>query len=86
MQLIGKSLVMRTRAATEGRPYTGSGVGAVLRATAVRLSAKGEVFGVLGAQTFLSAPGSASFPASAGRQTESYRTGRSNMFQIGFLG
>ena len=37
MHLIGKSLVMRTRAATEGRPYTGSGVGAGLRATAVRL-------------------------------------------------
>ena len=38
MGLIGKSLVMRTRAATEGRPYTGSDVGAGLRATAVRLS------------------------------------------------
>ena len=32
MHLIGKSLVIRTRAATEGRPYTGAGVGAGLRA------------------------------------------------------
>ena len=32
MHLIGKSLVMRTRAATEGRPYTGSDLGAGLRA------------------------------------------------------
>ena len=32
MHLIGKSLVMRTRAAAEGRPYTRSGVGAGLRA------------------------------------------------------
>ena len=32
MHVIAKSLVMQTRAATEGRPYTGSDVGAGLRA------------------------------------------------------
>ena len=31
-EVVGKSLVMRTRAAKEGRPYTGSDVGAGLRA------------------------------------------------------
>ena len=42
MHLIGKSLVMRTRAATL-RLRSGQAPG-----TAVRLSTKGEVFGVLG--------------------------------------
>ena len=61
-------------------------VGAALCGTAFRSSTKGEVFGVLGAQTFLSAPGSASFLASVWRQTERFRTGWSNTLQIGFLG